>query len=338
MNTACKRCRIFRSISWICLTSFWISLHAGCQTENPSAAEVATGTTRSGEPFVIAICYPLQFLTEQICGDVIEVQSAIPPAVDGETFRPSREDILKMQTADLIVANGNGAQYAKWLETISVPESKLCLTATRGLALTDYIPVEDIRYVHSHGPEGEHSHATMVAYTWLDPAMARKQAGYIAQRLAKTFPEQTALFEKNLSKLNDQLDELSSLLGNHDDSTPTVITANPRLKFLTRAAGVNDKHLNWFDPPTLEQAAKDLEAVCPLSDNINSLNDSNAPVDGSQVFLSTYPVGTELEKLLNKHGLNVVVIDPIGQPNSQADYLVTMRQNIEKLNQSLGRL
>ena len=97
-----------------------------------------------------------------------------------------------MQHAGLVVANGRGAEVAKWLETVSIPDSRLCNSATRGLALADYIAIEDLRMVHAHGPEGEHSHPTMVGNTWLDPAIAKKQSAYIAQELMRVFPERIA--------------------------------------------------------------------------------------------------------------------------------------------------
>ncbi len=211
---------------------------------------------------VVAVSYPLQFLTQRIVGDSIRVEMPIPADVDPQNWRPTRDAITDMQSADLIIANGTGATYANWLTTVSLPESKMVFSATRGLSLSDYIAVEDVTIVHSHGPEGEHSHATMVARSWLDPALAKQQAEYIAQQLKRVYPDLAEQFADNLKSLDAELDQLTEQLAAIKASNPSVVlTANPQLKFFTRAAGVTDRHLTWFEMPSPEQAKLDLEKV-----------------------------------------------------------------------------
>ena len=123
---------------------------------------------------VVAVSYPLTFITEQIVPDVVGVVFPAAGSAAPRTWKPDRKSIGKMQAVDLIIANGTPAPYAKWLTQVSLPESKICNTATKGLLLRDYIAVEDVTITHSHGPEGEHSHAMMVSRTWLDPSMAKK--------------------------------------------------------------------------------------------------------------------------------------------------------------------
>ena len=151
-------------------------LHAGCDrpTNNVSPA------TADESNRVVAVSYPLQFLTQRIVGasmhqgKPIEVEFPVPSNADPRKWRPDRDVIQRMQSSDLVVANGIGAQYASWLDTVSIPESRLCNSATKGLAIREYVQVDDIRLVHSHGPEGEHSHPMMISQSWLDPAIAKK--------------------------------------------------------------------------------------------------------------------------------------------------------------------
>ena len=144
-------------------------------------AEKASGTV--GENLdsdfrVVAVSYPLQYLTGRIAGDLVAVDCPVPLGVeDPSQWKPSREAVLAMQSADLVIANGVGADYAKWLPKVSLPGSKLCRTATKGLSISDYIAVEDVSMVHSHGPEGEHSHPTMVSRTWLAVSAGSSASG-----------------------------------------------------------------------------------------------------------------------------------------------------------------
>ena len=121
-------------------------------------------STQSPSPTkrIFAVSYPLQFLTRSVAGEEIEVLMPYGKDEDPKTARPSRDAIAEMQSADLIVANGTGATYVGWLATVSLPDSKVVNTATRGLSLKEYIAVENASIVHSHGPEGEHSHLSLI--------------------------------------------------------------------------------------------------------------------------------------------------------------------------------
>ena len=65
---------------------------------------------------VVAVSYPLQYLTQRIVGDLIDVEYPVPQEVDDPSqWRPTRASVLAMQSAELVIANGAGADYAKWL-------------------------------------------------------------------------------------------------------------------------------------------------------------------------------------------------------------------------------
>ena len=275
---------------------------------------------------VVAVSYPLQYLTQRIVGDAIQVEMPVSPDADPRNWRPPRDSITNMQSADMIVANGTGASYANWLTTVSLPESKICLSATRGLALADYIAVEDVQVVHTHGPEGEHSHATMVARSWLDPAIAKQQAIYITEQLSRVYPDLADQFDGNLKSLSADLDQLSKLIEViKQDEGPTVVSANPNLKFLTRASGANDRHLVWFELPDLKKAKSDLT---------NMLKEIPDPKPKLILFGSQQP-GDDLVKELNSLGLTPVLIDLIDRKPDTGDYLTAMKSNIERFSASL---
>lgn len=275
---------------------------------------------------VVTVSYPLQYLTERIVGDAIEVDLPIPAGVDPQNWRPARDAITKMQSADLIIANGTGASYANWLTTVSLPESKICFSATRGLSLSDYIAVEDVQVVHSHGPEGEHSHATMVARSWLDPAMAKQQAVYIAEQLKRVYPDLTDQFDNNLKTLTADLDQLSELINAiKKTKAPVVVSANPKLKFFTRAAGVTDRHLIWFELPNPEQAKSDLKKM------LGEFPDKKPNL----ILFGSEKPGDELLQVLVTAGLKPVSIDLIDQKPATGDFLTSLRANVERFSAAL---
>ena len=306
-------------------------LISGCNptTDKPIAAEPQLSYR------VVAVSYPLQFLTQQIAGDKIKVEFPAANAESLHSWRPTREQILEMQSADLVVANGTGATYANWLKTIALADSKMCLTASRGLSLRDYVQIEQV--VHSHGPEGEHSHASMVGETWLDPRIAMKQAKYICKSLSKTYPEKARQFEENLKALSAKLTAASERLEaikarssdkegdsgeDNSEKAPTLISTSPGLKFLTRAAGISDYHLSWQHEPSLEEAKADLEkAMATFGDQ-----------KPTTILVANGPLSDEISRLFQELELKPVSLSTIEQASSDGDYLTSLDENISKLD------
>lgn len=312
---------------WRMIPVMFISLFVACSGPDDSTGTSSPGT-REPTDRVVTVSYPLQFLTQRIAGDSIEVEFPVPTdATDTQHWRPTREAIGAMQSADLIIANGTGATYADWLTTVSLPESKIRNAATKGLALSDFIAVEDVTITHSHGPEGEHSHPTMVARTWLDPAMAQKQAQYIAKQLTEVYPDRSDEFADNLKALVVELDRLSERAKSiRPEQDNAVITATPRLKFLSRGAELGDRHLTWTEMPTVEQIQKDLTRI---------LDPENEKA--SVILFDDVMPGEAIASILKDHGLTPVAIDLIDRDSPDGDYLTRMEANIALLEQALGK-
>ena len=301
----------------------------GCNESKPA---IANKTVKSPSKRVFAVSYPLQFLTQKIAGNEIEVLVPFTSNDHPCSFRPPREMISQMQAADLIIANGTGATYAKWLDTVSLPDSKVVNTASRGLALKEYIAVENASIVHSHGPEGEHSHPVMASRTWLDPALAKKQAAYIEKQLAKIYPGQAGKFAANLKSLTEELDRLTEKLQNAKTlEAPIVMSMGSEFKFLSRAAGVTDQTVVGFEAenstiPTLEILKQGLEKQLAKLD----------PKPGSVLIEESVSLEKELAKTIMSFGLSPVVLDPLDHQPASGDYLTAMERNIANLSTAIG--
>jgi zinc transport system substrate-binding protein len=280
---------------------------------------------------VITVSYPLEYLTQRIAGDIVEVRCPVPDGQSASQWKPTRNEILEIQSADLIVANGLGARFAKWIEMASIPANKVCNSAMRGLALKDFIEIEDVRYTHSHGNEGEHSHAVNCAYTWLHPEMAQKQAKIIAEDLKKRYPEHAEEFSKrytelaaDLKKLQDAFDDLNSP---GVTEFTAVLTANPDLKFFTRACSWDDVHMKWFDPPSADEAVRELTAKLETVGNRPLISRN-----GKQLMLSTYEFTDSLKSVMESKNISVVVINKMDVRPTDGDYLTVMYQNVRQLD------
>ena len=152
-------------------------------------------TESQAQPTVYVVNYPLQYVAERIGGEQVNVVFPATADEDPAFWKPDVETIAAFQAADLILINGAG--YAKWLKTASLPKSKMIDTSRRFKA--DYIEIQDAG-THSHGPTGEHSHAGTAFTTWLDFRQAAQQAQAVTEGLSRLLPEHKDTFEQRLRR------------------------------------------------------------------------------------------------------------------------------------------
>ena len=132
---------------------------------------------------VYVVNYPLQYFAERIAGKHATVVLPVPEDEDPAFWMPDPATITAYQQADLILLNG--ASYAKWVNKVSLPRSRMVNTSA---GFSDrYIRLADA-VTHSHGPEGAHAHHGTAFTTWLDFELAAQQAKTIAEALGRQRP------------------------------------------------------------------------------------------------------------------------------------------------------
>ncbi len=169
-------------------------------------AAMAPGAAAGERLSVYAINYPLKYFAERIGGEHVAVAFPVPAGEDPAFWRPTPEIVVAYQRADLILLNG--ASYAKWIATATLPRRRLVDTSS---AFADnLIAVEGV--THSHGLDGAHSHGDLAFTTWLDPTQAAAQAKAVTDALARKRPSLRPRFERELHALNRELLELDTAL------------------------------------------------------------------------------------------------------------------------------
>ncbi len=289
----------------------------GCQPTTQNTQKTTQSSTDLSSNNIVTTSYPLQWVTQQITGDNYQVDFHASDSSHPDRWRPDRETIAEIQAADLIVCNGIAAPYANWMKTVSLPSSKVIESASKGMSLSDFISVEDIRLVHSHGPEGEHSHPTMVSRTWLSPSMLSKQASFIAKELSKRFPNDASTFQQNLTVLQKTLKSSvpQSLL-----ATQLVFSATPELKFLTKTVGIEDSHFNWNENTTLTEVEASF---------------ASQPQGVASNFI-LFPrrleaLADRIQPVLQKRKLTPIFIDMLDQPDPNRDFMTRLKTNFERM-------
>lgn len=288
-----------------------ITLLSGCGggTSEPE-------TTRDqGDATVCVVNYPLQYFAQRIGGEHIEVAFPCPPEKDPAHWRPTPEQIQQYQGASLILLNGAG--YAAWTQTASLPTSR---TYDTSAAFADRLIEIEGELLHSHGPVGKHSHAGVAFTTWLDPTLAIEQAEAVRDAMIKAWPQQTSEFETRCAALRADLAaldaDLERMLADHA-KTP-FIASHPVYQYFTRRYGLNVRsvHFEPHEAPS-DEAWRAFESLL-AEHSAGVMIWEREPLESTRAKLETL-------------GVRCVVFDPCGNAPATGDYLSVMNANATRL-------
>jgi zinc transport system substrate-binding protein len=267
-------------------------------------------------PVVAVVNYPLYSFATQIGGDKVDI---FFPEIDGDPayWEPDETSIEKFQSADLILLNG--ADYAKWTEKVSLPSSTQINTA---IAFKDQW-IEIKGEVHSHGPEGEHSHTGYAFTTWLDMKNAEKHAEAVYEALVKLLPEERASLESNFKEVRNQIQhldsQLSEILGEKQDLE--LFASHPVYQYLANGYDVDIVSYHW-EPDQMPSEVNWQEFEHDLDHH-----------SARAMLWEDEPV-SEIRQKLEEVGVTVIVFNPGGN-KSDLDFISLMRQNIDNLKARL---
>ena len=261
---------------------------------------------------VFAVNYPLLYFAERIGGEYIELTYPIPNHVDPAYWEPSGTDLKKIQNVDLIIDNGAG--YAKWIEKVSLPSSKIINTSKN---FEDrYIQV-DVSATHSHGSDGEHVHYGYAFTTWLNFQMAALQAEAIMKVLIEKQPQHKEIFTTNFKSLQNDLLSLDSQISATAKkiSHTTLFGSHPVYQYLGKAYGLKIISEHW-EPGENPNEDQWLDFEENLSINpANLMLWEGAPSESSKTKLLALKVIP-------------VVFNPCANMPSEGNFIDVMRKNI----------
>jgi len=275
--------------------------------------------TQSEKPIVTAVNYPLYYFAQQIGGELIQLEYPIPSDVDPAYWIPDDEALTIYQSADIILANGAG--YAKWMNNVSLPSSRIKNTSSS--VEEKYIRLKNVS-THSHGPEGEHEHTGYAFTTWLDFEMASAQAKTVKEILVNKLPDSVDEITENYNSLN------ARLLALHESMkaiarkiiTQNIIGSHPVYQYLAEAYGLNIQSVH-FEPDEM-----------PSEDQWKEFDQLLEHHSASIMLWEDEPL-SEVKEILNTKGVQALVFNPCGNMPESGDFIDIMSENIENLKNSL---
>jgi ABC-type Zn uptake system ZnuABC Zn-binding protein ZnuA len=148
------------------------------------AAAILAAAPASAAMRVVATTTDLAALAGAVGGDLVEVQTIVPPGADPEAFEPRPGDLDKVRRADILLRVGLGYDY--WLDRLiaQIGDRRLMRGGEAYVDASAGIPLLEIRG-QSVVNEGGHAHGVANPHYWLDPGNAAVVTAGIAEALAR---------------------------------------------------------------------------------------------------------------------------------------------------------
>ncbi|MFJ7850224.1 metal ABC transporter solute-binding protein, Zn/Mn family [Peribacillus sp. NPDC097224] len=149
--------------------------------------------------------YPLEYFTETIGGEFVNVETVYPPGTDEHTFDPSQKDIVGMANSDLFFYIGYNLEGF-----VTKAEPILKGEGVTTVAVGETVSVDEHDEEHDHGETDDdgHDHGSVNPHLWLDPIYSIQMAETVKDELTKQMPEQESYFTLRFNELSDKLKAL----------------------------------------------------------------------------------------------------------------------------------
>ena len=301
------------------MKNVWIVLLVAAVLAGCTGSQEET-VSEAGPPLVYASNYPLAYFAQQIAGTAFDIRMPVPAGQDPAGWKPSTEDVLAMQQADLILLNG--ATYEGWLKMVSLRSSLLVDTS---MAFEDQlIPTEEA--THSHGPGGAHQHTAMAFTTWLDLSLAIRQAEAVKDAFVARWPGQRASFESRFGTLAQELSALDQAIQDTVGSDPgrLVFFSHPVYQYFQKRYGINGRSVHW--EPEVEVTDEMLAELMTLHGGY---------LKSTWMLWEGTPLPQNVERLKAK-GITSVVLSPCAGMPEEGDLMTVMKANLEALETVYG--
>src|SRR5690625_4975311 len=177
--------------------------------------------------------YPIQFVTEQIAGEVATVKSIYPPGVDAHTYEPTTKEITAIADANAFFFIGGGME--SFAETAA--------EALRSQLQLVELSVHHELFLTSNNNETV-TEANVDPHIWLDPLRMIEISEIIKKELIELSPQNEEKFTNNFLELKKELTKL-------DESFENVLMSKEQKEVLVTHAAYG----YWENRYGIEQIA-----------------------------------------------------------------------------------
>lgn len=279
--------------------------------------------------------YPLQYFTEAIGGEYVNVETVYPPGTDEHSFEPSQKDIVKMAESDLFFYIGYNLEgFVTKAEPILSKEG----VSTIAVGETVHLDEEEHEHKDEHAHEEEHAneedghdHGGVNPHLWLDPVYSIDMAKTIKDELTKKMPEQEEYFNSHFNELSEKLEALDEKFAMTIESgrTNKIIVSHSAYGYWEERYGLEQIGVTGLTSSN-EPSQKELGKIVTMAEK----EDLNYVIFEQNISSKlTEIIQKEMgAKSLELHNLSVLTDNDI---EAGEDYFSLMEKNIKTLQTAL---
>ncbi|WP_153730923.1 metal ABC transporter solute-binding protein, Zn/Mn family [Sporosarcina obsidiansis] len=313
---------------------------SGCTNKKVEEKETPT----SDQLLIYTTVYPLQYFTERIGGEFVDVQSIYPPGTDEHVFEPTQKDMMSLAKADLFFYIGLGLEGF-----VQKTEKTLQNENVRLVSIADDIDPEELEPGHSHEGEAHeeeghdteheeenhdgHDHdSTVDPHVWISPYISTLLAEKIKEELSVELPEHADQFQKNFETLYDELEGLDRQFKTMADAAPnkTFFVSHDAFGYLAKTYGLQQLAVSGLDSQNEPSQKQLAELVHEAKEKKIHYILFEQNVSSKLAEVIQKEIGAETMTL---HNLSVLTEEDL---DNKEDYFSLMEHNLQVLEKALS--
>ena len=258
-----------------------------------SVLALSLGSSLAYAKFKVVTTFTIiQDMAQNIAGDAATVESITKPGAEIHDYEPTPKDIVKAQSADLVL--WNGLNLERWFEKFfQNVKDKPAVVVTEGI---EPMSINEGPYTGNPNP-----------HAWMSPSNALIYIENIKNALVKYDPQNKETYEKNAALYAQKIKELDKPLREKLAQVPEaqrwLVTSEGAFSYLTRDYGFKEAYLwpiNAEQQGTPQQVRKVIETV----------KANNIPVVFSESTISPKPAKQVAKETDAKYG-GVLYVDSL---------------------------
>ncbi|MCK9119197.1 metal ABC transporter substrate-binding protein [Haemophilus influenzae] len=261
----------------------------------------------------------IQDIAQNVAGDAATVESITKPGAEIHEYEPTPKDIVKAQSADLIL--WNGLNLERWFERFfQNVKDKPAVVVTEGI---QPLSIYEGPYKDAPNP-----------HAWMSPSNALIYIENIKNALVKYDPQNAAVYEKNAADYAQkikQLDEpLRAKLAQIPEEQRWLVTSEGAFSYLAKDYNLKEGYLwpiNAEQQGTPQQVRKVIDLV----------RKNNIPVVFSESTISAKPAQQVAKESGAKYG-GVLYVDSLSAKNGPVPtYIDLLNVTVSTIVKGFGK-
>lgn len=262
-----------------------------------SVLALSLGSSLAYAKFKVVTTFTIiQDMAQNIAGDAATVESITKPGAEIHDYEPTPKDIVKAQSADLVL--WNGLNLERWFEKFfQNVKDKPAVVVTEGI---EPMSINEGPYTGNPNP-----------HAWMSPSNALIYIENIKNALVKYDPQNKETYEKNAALYAQKIKELDKPLREKLAQVPEaqrwLVTSEGAFSYLTRDYGFKEAYL-W--PINAEQQGTPQQ----VRHVIETVKANKIPVVFSESTISPKPAKQVAKESGAKYG-GVLYVDSLSNKN-----------------------